>query len=848
MTKYLHILYTCIQQVTTSTQRTTRTRTTTDTHHYLLLPQTLLKSMIDLTRLCKSLTATDLGIARELLDQNSDALESTALKFRTLCLGELEVIAVSGCVPCGSRTRAILLMSASLVKLDIQEVEGLNSMVKTAVARAGNNRITLPLLSSRVCMRKLISLGTQGSTRIKQIKPFAGALARSAFLFSNDHQALMDDENRWRPPTTASMTLQLPPADRMVFDPQSEEGLDSSGWACKYHSMFMKMFKQSWKSTDKKPNQLLALVTPSLPDGAGSVYWVGCSIAHSQALMIKLVSAPVGRGFLIGDGSRMFHKSLEIIASLCELVGRQREEGRANLKLFTHKLVLKEHEMEKCLLFEVSGRKTALCELRARYQRKKKTGPKGGDKSQPLSASASTATLTAGKSSSSSFVCHAIKDDNDHNLDDLFGDVGSASDIDDSHDSNASDSDWAVACVEQRTNRDQEIRRMLFDDLADMSDSELSDLQGDDKQDLEDLFELNRDMAVLCANRCADENEHVISKVADTVQDRLDSTTLAPIMTTLADSDQQQEALLQEVLTGATLISSEVEQQHASFCRDKSPDRLPQNVSTAMEDCFLETWSESVRKSCDALAHRLQNKNRSIGENSELSLVLEIQDASASVCLVQWSSTNICNGRIIHLDEQNRIVCPVNFMQKARTFVSKEHFVLLPAVGECVRKVRKIDRPYLPGNALVLMQMFQRAIDGHVRDSESGLALDTDQTARNVCAICQSGGDCSGHDDLRLCALCGQNSHVRCSDNIVSKPDRLVGISACVDISSLCLAIIPNILLGGNDSGLGSSSDRSAVVGTSWSSCLVAVIYGNWFGSDHVVLYVFLFAIVRSCG
>ena len=750
------------------------------------------------------------------------------------------MIAVSGCVPCGSQTRAILLMAASLVKLDIQEVEGLNSMIKTAVARAGNNRITLPLLSSRVCMRKLISLGTQGSTRIKQIKPFAGALARSAFLFSHDHQALMDDENRWKPPTPSSMTVHLPPGDRSIFDPQSEEGLDSSGWALKYHSVFMKTFKQSWKSTDKKPNHLLALVTPSLPDGAGSVYWVGCSMAHSQALMIKLVPSPLRLrgGFVVenlGDGSRMFQKSLEVIASLCELVGARKEAGRENLKLFTHKLVLKENEMENCLLFEVSGRKTALCELRARYQRKNK---KGGDKTKPLDASASTAIVTAGKSSSSTSACHAVEDESDHGPgdlfgDDLFGDAFSASDIDDI---DASDSDQADDWVERRTKRDQEIRRMLFDDLADMSDSELSDLQGDDKQDLEDLVELNRDMAVSCANRCADESEHVISKVADTVQDRLDSATLAPTMTTLADSDQQQEALLQEVLTGAALISSEVEHQHASssVCRDKSPDRFAQNASTTMEDCFLETWTESVRKSCDALVHRLQNKDRSIGENSELSLVFEIQDASASVCLVQWSSTNVRNGRIIHLDEQNRIVCPVNFMQKARSFVSKEHFVLLAAVGEGVRKVRKCDRPYLPGNALVLMQMFQHAIDGHVRDSESSLALDTEQTARNICAICQS-GDCSGHEDLRMCALCGQHSHVRCSDNIVSKPDRLGRISACVDISSLRLTIVPNILLAGSDSGLVSSSERSAVVGTSWSSCLVAFIYGHWFGSDHVV-------------
>lgn len=146
--------------------------------------------------MCCDCTFAFAGIAAELLDHDATLVETTARKFRELCHDELQIIAVAGSVPSNSKTRAILLVAGSMLRLDIQELEGLNSMVKIAIARAQNNRIELPLLSSRVCLRKLIAMNTHGSVRVRDVKPYAACLCKSATIFADGYQALHDDVSR----------------------------------------------------------------------------------------------------------------------------------------------------------------------------------------------------------------------------------------------------------------------------------------------------------------------------------------------------------------------------------------------------------------------------------------------------------------------------------------------------------------------------------------------------------------------------------------------------------------------------------------------------------------------------
>ena len=84
---------------------------------------------------------------------------------------------------------------------------------------------------------------------------------------------------------------------------------------------------------------------------------------------------------------------------------------------------------------------------------------------------------------------------------------------------------------------------------------------------------------------------------------------------------------------------------------------------------------------------------------------MEEENDSLNVILVQWTKQNLTKGRLVELDENNRLICPMNFVP-ARAFPRKH--VLIPYVGEGVRKVRKADRPALPACPLRIMHMFRQ--------------------------------------------------------------------------------------------------------------------------------------------
>lgn len=269
-------------------------------------------------------------------------------------------MAVTACVGGGSQIRAILLCAASLMRLDTQEVEGLNSIIKTCVARAQNNRLTLPLLSARVCMRKVISLHTNGSTRVKDIKPYAAVLARSAFLYGQSgSSASLGDDDRFRPPSSGTLSLRLPQAE---YDRKCDISIESATWAMKYHAKLIKTFKQFWKAKTTKPCQLLALVVPSTERPSSSIYFIGCTIARSQVIMIRLrPDDNVPGKFLLTHSLTdpgFYQQSLAILSSLHDLVELRKKQSKPLLKLQTHLLeVCASDTVQDCCRFTCVGKK-----------------------------------------------------------------------------------------------------------------------------------------------------------------------------------------------------------------------------------------------------------------------------------------------------------------------------------------------------------------------------------------------------------------------------------------------------------------------------------------------------------
>lgn len=122
------------------------------------------------------------GIAQELLGDPLH-LERTTKNIVSICRYTFENMASSGCLGASDPLRGILIQAA----LDVQELESLNSMIKTMVSRSSTT-ITLELLASRVCARKLLSTAIGDNPKLYIAKAAAAQLAKGAYTFFDDHK------------------------------------------------------------------------------------------------------------------------------------------------------------------------------------------------------------------------------------------------------------------------------------------------------------------------------------------------------------------------------------------------------------------------------------------------------------------------------------------------------------------------------------------------------------------------------------------------------------------------------------------------------------------------------------
>lgn len=196
----------------------------------------------------------------------------------------------------------------------------------------------------------------------------------------------------------------------------------------------------------------------------------------------------------------------------------------------------------------------------------------------------------------------------------------------------------------------------------------------------------------------------------------------------------------------------------------------------------------------------------------ELTLLLETDDAeqgaTIDVRLVQWTRHNVSMGREVFLDDLDRIICPVNFASRPRHFVDRD--IILPAVGEGVRRVKKAHRPYLPQHALRLFRIFKLAVSLQSRDvDEQVLFDDAEQCACSICG--------HTHAPVEQCALCMLSAHTSCATSVTHATRQRSTTFSCVP--RLPLRQLPNIILGSTEPASGSSTARVAV-GSSWGSFL----------------------------
>lgn len=136
-------------------------------------------------------------VAQSLLESNDESLEDTTRKIKNLFRTELEdIVNSNGKLTAGSQLHCVLAMAASEIQLDAGALESLNSSLKSAMHLANNTNISLELLGSRVCMRRLVTMFSGGSSKLRVVRPILESLASSARLYQGKEHDVMADSFR----------------------------------------------------------------------------------------------------------------------------------------------------------------------------------------------------------------------------------------------------------------------------------------------------------------------------------------------------------------------------------------------------------------------------------------------------------------------------------------------------------------------------------------------------------------------------------------------------------------------------------------------------------------------------
>jgi hypothetical protein len=99
------------------------------------------------------------GLGAHLLETADEDLESCARKVKRLFLDDVTVVRDTGTCP---DDLWLLFRTVGLIfKADVQELEGVNSMIKGINSRCPN--LTLPLLDARIKIKKALGFGARGA-------------------------------------------------------------------------------------------------------------------------------------------------------------------------------------------------------------------------------------------------------------------------------------------------------------------------------------------------------------------------------------------------------------------------------------------------------------------------------------------------------------------------------------------------------------------------------------------------------------------------------------------------------------------------------------------------------------
>ena len=813
------------------------------------------------------------GVAQELLHAVDDQLEASSLKIKRLCYEELRVAAANGMIHPSGLLRAILISGALLLRLDIQELESLNSMIKMAVLRSQTTTMSLELLCSRVCVRKIMASLTGGSTRFKDVVPIASSIARSCYLHWDKRVAVQDD------PTRFATSVDIPISDGHCknWNPSLLPSA-SHNWAKNANSSIVKALKQFKPSAPGGAPAVVIAVSEGGVRRRLDIYMLG-EVSRSIGMLVKVAHVRDPRTGTDSHDSHAYpasvpleteHAELQDIvtsAMKCSVFGYVTSPPRPSLFILaelydqlkatkhtspafitelvprdatstdatpaisavgssscTHDAVDVPVGVGSQMLWHVPEHACVemreVCSIRYRKEYARKSVPPCALGDDAVSGHAASVRDTCHESHAEIMIPHTRR--HDVSVEEVSD--ASESDYDDT---NRNLGDLVEEAIGIRL-------QALYNNGADAdsqpNDGTCTDMQGapadsdasdDDLETaLSEAIDLNDHIAAKAAAQhvsnnqpdCNDDDgtEHVPDAATHHELNTDNNPNSGGIMNAY---DMEQEEWLRQVLLdqGFSSAGVTVTVDDTDVLANPESELLPTPNHRINIHEASESWRESLKLSASALRIRATT-TAALGENRQVSLMLRaLSDGSCSVDFVQWSNVKLCEGRILQLDSNNGIVCPLYFMQSSLSLAGAQ--TVHPACGVTVRKVKKAERPQLADEFVRLQHMFRVASKSHTCEAEQVLAFqDRQLVTGDVCSCTACGGATA-----KRCACCLLGWHDECAD-ATSMSIR----KSSIPENGLCLSAIPEIFVVPpllQISPISSSTTGSAPITRSCTDC-----------------------------
>ena len=179
----------------------------------------------------------------------------------------------------------------------------------------------------------------------------------------------------------------------------------------------------------------------------------------------------------------------------------------------------------------------------------------------------------------------------------------------------------------------------------------------------------------------------------------------------------------------------------------------PQDELQSLCGMYCNTWTAKARDARLALEHRQAADTRPVGDQDQLSLVLEgdIQAGTARAHYINWMSPATLVGQIA-IERLGEVVFSMVIGQHAKPFRSWQGCTVIHnAVGVRMMKRKKGEgRQSFPTEVMKLMEMIRLGLT-----ARSGLdAIDLGRC--NLCKLATAA-------DLTVCVICTMTHHLECS-------------------------------------------------------------------------------------